>query len=431
MHIPDGYLAPAVSLALALPTVPVWAIATQKVKKVLNNRTVPLLAIFSALSFTVMMFNVPVPGGTTAHGVGGTLIAVVLGPWAAAIAVSTALILQALFFGDGGVLAIFANCLNMGIILPFVGYGSYRLLATGSPLLSTRRAVAAGIGAYVGITVAALAVGVELGIEPALFSQNGHAMYSPYGLREAIPAMVLAHAFGASIVEGLITGLGVAYLQRRHPEYLTSLRRIFAPDASTDGTAAQRPLWQVVAGTVAAAVAVLAAVGLIEGQGDVSRMFGADWSVVDWPAVGSMLIVTLVIGAILIPVAYLVLPRRIKRIGTAFAALAVVAPLGLIAPGFAYGEGTAADVNSAFGYVPSGLRDLSGVFAAPMSGYNMPLPFFSDASAPLWHAAIGYEVAGILGMLAVGGVVYVLARVLRRRDAADDAAPGVAQGARP
>ena len=142
MHIPDGYLAPAVSLALAIPTVPVWGLATQRVKKVLNNRTVPLLAIFSALSFTIMMFNVPVPGGTTAHGVGGTLIAVVLGPWAAVIAVSTALILQALFFGDGGILAIFANCLNMGIILPFVGYGTYRLLAAGSPILSTRRAVA-------------------------------------------------------------------------------------------------------------------------------------------------------------------------------------------------------------------------------------------------------------------------------------------------
>jgi len=184
LHIPDGYLAPAVSLALAVPTVPVWAVATQKVKRVLNNRTVPLLAIFSALSFTVMMFNVPVPGGTTAHGVGGTLIAVVLGPWAAAIAVSTALILQALFFGDGGVLAIFANCLNMGILLPFVGYATYRLLAAGSPVLSTRRAVAAGIGAYVGITVAALAVGIELGIEPVFFSQSGHALYSPYGLSE-------------------------------------------------------------------------------------------------------------------------------------------------------------------------------------------------------------------------------------------------------
>jgi cobalt/nickel transport system permease protein len=302
MHIPDGYLAPAVSLALAVPTIPVWAVATQKVKKVLNNRTVPLLAIFSALSFTVMMFNVPVPGGTTAHAVGGTLIAVVLGPWAAAIAVSVALILQALFFGDGGVLAIFANCLNMAIILPFVGYGTYRLVAAGSPILSTRRALAAGIGAYVGITVAALAVGIELGIEPVLFSQNGHALYSPYGFREAIPAMLLAHAFGASIVEGLVTGLGVAYLQRRHPEYLTSLRRIFAPEAAADGVVAQRPLWQLVAGSVVAAAVALAAVGLVEGGGDPGRMFGSDWAAVDWAAVATMLLVTAVVGLILFTV---------------------------------------------------------------------------------------------------------------------------------
>ena len=413
MHIPDGYLAPAVSLALAIPTVPTWALASRKVKKVLNNRTVPLLAIFSAFSFTIMMFNVPVPGGTTAHGVGGTLIAVVLGPWAAVIAVSTALILQALFFGDGGVLAIFANCLNMGIILPFVGYATYRVLAAGSPILSTRRAIAAGIGAYIGITVAALAVGIELGIEPGLFSQNGHALYSPYGLNEAVPAMLAAHAFGASIVEALITGLGVAYLQRSHPEYLTSLRGIFAPDATADGAVALRPLWQLVVAAVAGAAAVLAAVGLVQGGGDPARMFGADWSHVDWPSVASMLLVTGVIGAVVVPLSYLLLPRSVKRVGAAFAAIAVVAPLGLIAPGFAYGEGRVADVQAAFGYVPSGLKSLSGVFSAPLAGYNMPLPFFSEANAPLWHAGIGYELAGVIGVLAVGALVYAIARVLR------------------
>jgi cobalt/nickel transport system permease protein len=425
VHIPDGYLAPAVSIALAVPTIPMWAIATQRVKKVLNNRTVPLLAIFSALSFTIMMFNLPVPGGTTAHGVGGTLIAVVLGPWAAAIAVSTALILQALFFGDGGVLAIFANCLNMGIILPFVGYATYRVLAAGSPVLSTRRAVAAGIGAYAGITTAALAVGIELGIEPALFSQNGHALYSPYGLSEAIPAMLAAHVFGASIVEGLITGLGVSYLQRRHPEYLTSLRGIFAPDASTEGTAARRPLWQVVTAAAAAAAAVLAIVGLVEGGGNPNRMFGADWSRVDWPSVATMLLVTAVIGLLLVPAAYLVLPRGLKRIGAVFTAIAVIAPIGLIAPGFAYGEGSTGNVKAAFGYVPSGLQDLSGIFGAPLSGYNLPLPFFSHASAPLWHAAVGYEISGIVGVLLVGGAVYGLARALRRNGSEDAAPEGV------
>jgi len=413
VHIPDGYLAPAVSLALAAPTVPIWAIATHRVRSVLDNRTVPLLAIFSAFSFTIMMFNVPVPGGTTAHAVGGTLIAVVLGPWAATIAVSTALILQALFFGDGGILAIFANCLNMGILLPFVGYGTYRLLALGAPVLSTRRAVAAGIGAYLGITVAALAVGIELGIEPMLFSQAGHALYSPYGLGETLPAMLAAHALGASIVEGLVTGLGVAYIQRRHPEYLTRLRGVFAPDASSEGAAGLRPLWQLIVAAVAGGIVALAAVGLAEGGGNPGRMFGSDWSGVDWPSVATMLVVTAVIAAIAIPAAYLVLPRTAKRIGTVFAAIAVIAPLGLIAPGFAYGEGGAEDVKAAFGYVPSGLQSLSGLFSAPLGGYNVPLPFFSAADAPLWHAAIGYEVAGVIGILAVGGVAYAIARLLR------------------
>ena len=71
MHIPDGYLSPVVSIGLGAATLPVWGVATQKVKAILNHRTIPLLAIFAALSFTIMMFNVPVPGGTTAHGVGG------------------------------------------------------------------------------------------------------------------------------------------------------------------------------------------------------------------------------------------------------------------------------------------------------------------------------------------------------------------------
>lgn len=416
MHIPDGYLSPLFSLATGAATIPVWGLAVQRVQKVLNNRTVPLLAIFAAFSFTIMMFNIPVPGGTTAHGVGGTLIAIVLGPWAAVIGVSMALIIQALFFGDGGILAIFANCLNMGIILPFVGYYAYRLIAGRSDILSPRRIWAAGIGAYVGITVSAIAVGIELGLQPILFTQNGQPLYSPYDLGAAIPAMLISHLFGASLVEGLITALGMAYLQKQHPEYLTALRRVVVGPDVAEGQADRRPLWQWFAGLGGGALALIIIAGLITGGGDPAHFFGADWSQVNWADVGSMLLVTAIIAAILIPLAWFLLPRGIKRAGTFFVALAILAPLGLIAPGFAFGEGNTADVQAAFGYVPQGLQQFSSVFSAPLSGYNIPLPFFSEANAPLWQAAIGYEISGIIGILLLGGLVWGLAMLLRRRE---------------
>ena len=416
MHIPDGYLSPIISLGAGVLTIPVWGVATQRVKTVLNNRTIPLLAIFSALTFTFLMFNVPVPGVTTAHGVGATLTAVILGPWAAVISVSVALIIQALFFGDGGVLAILINCFNMAVVLPMVAYATYRLIAARATLLSTRRVVAAFIGGYVGMTASALLVGIELGIQPLLFTgANGQALYSPYGLSEAIPAMLIAHMFGASIVEGLIAALGVAYFQKRHPEYLEGLKSVFADADVLEGTPSRRPLWQIATAIIGVAVLAIAALGLVLGGGDPARWFGADWSQVDWAAVATMLLIVGIMFAVLVPLAWFVLPERYKRVGAAFVGLAVIAPLGLIAPGFAYGEGSADDVQAAFGYIPKGLQDLSSVFSAPLSGYNIPLPFFSDANSELWHAAIGYEITGIIGMLLCGVIILGIARLLGGR----------------
>jgi cobalt/nickel transport system permease protein len=415
MHIPDGYLGPLFSLGTGVVTVPVWGLAVRRVQSVLNNRTVPLLAVFSALTFTIMMFNVPVPGGTTAHGVGGTLAAIVLGPWAAVLIVSMALIIQALFFGDGGILAILVNCLNMAIILPLVGYYSYRLIAGRSPVLSTRRVWAAGIGGYLGITASALAVGIELGVQPLLFNDGGRPLYSPYGLEASIPAMLISHGFGASIVEALITALGLAYLQKRHPEYLTLLKGAVAGAGVAVGRAARRPLWQVAGGIVVGALAVLFAGGLIAGGGDIGRMFGGDWSRVDWADVGGMLLVVAVLAAVLVPLAYLLLPKRVKGVGAGFVAAAVLAPLGLIAPGFAFGEGSAEDVQAAFGYIPKGLQNLSGMFSAPFSGYNLP---FMPPGARLWQVAIGYEISGMLGILLLGAIMLGLGWLLKRRDPA-------------
>src|SRR3954471_17477876 len=138
MHIPDGYLSPATCATFYGAAVPVWVVAGRRVKKVVRNRYVPLVAIGAAYSFLVMMFNIPIPDGTTAHAVGGVLVAVLLGPWAAVIAVSVALLIQALFFGDGGGVAYGAIAFNMAFVMPFVAYGVdravvHRNLALTSP----------------------------------------------------------------------------------------------------------------------------------------------------------------------------------------------------------------------------------------------------------------------------------------------------------
>jgi len=215
MHIPDGYLGPHTYGPAYALAVPFWAIASQKLNKTLRSRQVPLLALGAAFSFVIMMFNVPIPGGTTGHAVGAVLVAVLLGPWAACIAVSIALIVQAFIFGDGGITAIGANCLNMAVIMPFVGYGVYRLISARSEVTSPRRWIGAAVGGYVGLNVAAASAGLMFGIQPAIaHDAAGHALYAPYPLTVAVSAMGLEHLLVFGIVEAVVTGLVVAYLQR-------------------------------------------------------------------------------------------------------------------------------------------------------------------------------------------------------------------------
>jgi len=221
MHIPDGYLGPPTCIAGYAVMLPLWAIASRKVKKTLSARQVPLLAIGAAFSFVIMMFNVPIPGGTTGHAVGAVLVAILLGPWAACIAVSVALVIQALLFGDGGITAIGANCFNMAFVLPMVGYIVYRLISRNSAITSVRRIVAAGIAGYVGLVVASLCAGIEFGIQPLLHhTASGQALYCPYGLKVAITAMVGGHVIIFGWVELIATAMVVKFLQTKDPALL-------------------------------------------------------------------------------------------------------------------------------------------------------------------------------------------------------------------
>ena len=263
MHIPDGYLSPATCATFYGASVPVWIVAGRRVRKVVKNRYVPLVALGAAYSFLVMLFNVPIPDGTTAHAVGGVLIAVLLGPWAAVIAVSIALIIQALFFGDGGVLAYGANVFNMAIVMPFAGYQAYRLLAPRNhPLTSPRRPLAAAIGGYVGLNAAALCTAVEFGLQPALFhSADGTPLYAPFPLHQTIPVMAFAHLTVAGLVEAVLTAGVIRYLQKANQPILL-INRETAPTTGPAQTAPQKLGWRW--GLVGLGVmAVLAPLGLI------------------------------------------------------------------------------------------------------------------------------------------------------------------------
>lgn len=343
MHIPDGYLSPATCATLYVAAAPFWYVALQRVKRLLNTRLVPLLAVFSAFSFVIMMFNLPLPGGTTGHAVGMGIATIVLGPWGSMLAVSVALLIQALFFGDGGVTAFGANCFNMAIIGSLVAYWVYRAIAGRTAITSSRRVVAAAVAGYVAINVAAMLAAIEFGIQPALFKDaSGAPLYAPYPLSIAIPAMALGHLTIAGLAELVVTAGVVAYLQRADP----SLLKLTAPEASDAD----------------------------EGVQEVARRGG-------W--------------------------RTTQKLWVGLAILMILSPLGLLAAGSAWGEWAPEDFNdpaarqeietgslnaSAPEKAPQGLEQLSSVWAAPIPDY-----------APAWMQSetFGYILSALVG----GGLI--------------------------
>jgi cobalt/nickel transport system permease protein len=218
MHIPDNYLSPQTCAVMGAAMLPVWTLAVRKVKKEVSDRKLPLLGISAAFSFLVMMFNVPLPGGTTGHAIGATLVAILLGPWAATLSVSIALLIQAVLFGDGGILAFGANSFNMAFVIPFTGYFLYRLLTAIWKSPAAKYPVSF-IAAYVSINIAAFCAAVEFGIQPMLFRDAaGLPIYCPYPLSVSIPAMLIPHLAVAGVLDGLITAGVLAYVGRIAPD---------------------------------------------------------------------------------------------------------------------------------------------------------------------------------------------------------------------
>jgi cobalt/nickel transport system permease protein len=327
MHIPDGYLSPVTCIVMFALVLPFWARGVKKLREKLNAKTAPLVALLAAFSFVIMMFNVPLPGGTTAHAVGGALIAIILGPEIATIAVSIALLIQAVFFGDGGILSFGANCFNMAVVLPYVSYAIYHAITKNVTITSKRRLWASALGAWAGLTVAAFFAAVEFGIQPALFhTADGTPLYAPYPLSVSIPAMVIPHALIASVVEALVTVAVVAYLLRANQPALQINQEAQAP-AEVGGFARWRPLW-------------------------------------------------ITLGVLI-----------------------VISPLGLLAPGTAWGEwGTEQFASLGLKFIPTGLASLSSLWSAPLPDYDLPA---------LGNTNMGYILSAAVGIILIAIIAWL------------------------
>lgn len=366
MHIPDNFISPSTGAVFWVVMIPIWVLCLRHVMRDATPQKMAYLGAGAAFSFLIMMFNVPTPGGTTAHGVGGALIAILLGPQYATVAVSVALLLQALLFGDGGIITLGANCFNMAFVLPFVAYGLY---------VGLRKALRAGwkervaefVAGYIGITLAAVCVALELGVQPLLFRDaSGQALYFPLSFAVTIPAMLIPHLAVASVVEGLITVVVVEFVRRTAPEIIERHARV--ADVAAAGAAGA-------AGTGSGVAGVAAGAGV------------AGTSV----------------------------PRRDGLHRSAWIALGVVAllsPVGLLATGDAWGEWGAEDFMAATGldYVPQ--------YIAHGFTWNALLPDYSLAGLP---DVAGYILSAVIG-IAVLVIVFRLLSLAVRGDGSGAAA---------
>ncbi len=266
MHIPENYLSPATCAVMTAAMVPVWAHSVKKVKEELPKKKIAMIGVGAAFSFLGMMFNVPLVGGTTGHAVGGTLIALLFGPEAACLAVSIALLLQAVIFGDGGILSFGANCFNMAFILPFVGYGIYRLIVgkNSNEAKPGRIYACAAIGSYIGICLAALFCAVEFGIQPMIAHDSaGNALYCPYGLSIAIPAMMIPHMAVAGIIEAVFTVAIYAFVRKTSPDLTYDNIRLANPEVTEKK---HTPVFALAAVLIAATPLGLLATGTAWGE---------------------------------------------------------------------------------------------------------------------------------------------------------------------
>lgn len=209
MHIPDGFLDLRICLILYALMIVCWIFAFRKAGRILNDKQIPLMATLTAMFFAAQMMNYPIIGGTTAHLLGGPILAMTLGPYAGLISMTVILLIQALLFGDGGITTFGANVWNMGVVGVFVPYLVY-VLALKIKKDRMAMMIGAFLGGLLGDLLAAIFAGLELGLSTLAF---------PYSVEIAVTAMAAHHVI-IGVGEGIVTAAILSVLQKTRPDLL-------------------------------------------------------------------------------------------------------------------------------------------------------------------------------------------------------------------
>jgi cobalt/nickel transport system permease protein len=211
MHMADALLSPAVGGTLWAASAGTIAWCSHKVREDLDDRRIPLMGVLGAFIFAAQMINFTIPGtGSSGHLGGGMILAVLLGPHAAFLTIASVLVVQALFFADGGLLALGCNIFNLGFFPCFLAYPLlYRPLAGAGP---TPARILLG-------SVAAAAVGLQLGAFAVVLETVFSGVSSlPFGTF-ALLMQPIHLAIG--VVEGLVTAAVVTFVWKARPEVLS------------------------------------------------------------------------------------------------------------------------------------------------------------------------------------------------------------------
>jgi cobalt/nickel transport system permease protein len=217
MHIRDGFVDPTIAIITLAATIILLVISWKKVKTTYTQSFAAILAISSAFVFAAQMINFPIAIGTSGHLVGGTFLAMLLGPFAAMLSMSIVVIMQAFFFNDGGISTLGANIFNMAITCG-LGFLLIKLL-TRNTLSTGEFASRVFIASWVSVMVGALAAGLEIGFSSVATNAGG--------IWTVVPALLGFYAV-AGLIEGAVTATLLTSIQRFQPAVMVGLNLLKA-----------------------------------------------------------------------------------------------------------------------------------------------------------------------------------------------------------